>query len=260
MKTIYKVYENKYFNNLLLNLISVKYQDNASIENAEYYITLKNAHNYIDNPCITFKTMLYICSLLTECGLNDNTFTITTTDVRNKLSISDITYFESAIKYLSSICYDYKVNSSWHSCNIISSYTRSKGYFKVVIDDDFLSLLDRTKQFYQVPKCLLNSDIRYNKHSIFIANYILLHKRRNKGKRNENVVSIKELIKNCPILPKYEELSKEQRQVSRSIIKPFEMNLNFACKLLDMTWQYVDEPNNYIDFTRAKIVLECRYS
>ena len=45
--------------------------------------------------------------------------------------------------------------------------------------NEFMSLLNRTKQFYQVPKSLLNSDIRYYRNSVFMANYILLHQRRN---------------------------------------------------------------------------------
>ena len=39
-----------------------------------------------------------------------------------------------------------------------------------------------SQQFYQVNKSLLNSDVRYYRHSIFIGNYLLLHQRRNQGK------------------------------------------------------------------------------
>lgn len=113
--------------------------------------------------------MLYLCSLITECGLNEDSFVITSKDIQDKLSISDI---------------------------------------------------------------------RYYRHSIFIANYILLHKRRNKGKKNENTISVKELVKNCPLLPLYEDLDKEQRQVYRSIIKPFDTNLKNACMFLGLNYKY----------------------
>lgn len=256
--TIYNIYENKYFNNLLLNLVKVRNCENTNLESQEYYISLNNGCKMNDNPSITFKVMLYLCSLLTDSGLNENTFIITIQDMQNKLSISNTSYLDTSLNYLSNVSYDYKYHSNWYTCNIIASYSHCKGYFKVVIDNDFMTLLDRTKQFYQVPKSLLNSDIRYYKHSIFMANYILIHKRRNKGKQNENTIAVKELIKNSPLLPLYDDLKKEQRQVSRAIIKPFEANLNYACKLLDMSWHYIDEPNNYIDFMRAKIVLDSR--
>lgn len=222
---------------------------------------LSNANKQYDNPINTFKVMLYLVSLLTENGLNENTYIITCDEIHNKLSIGNINAFKGSLNYISSVSYDYKLykQSNWYSVdNIITSYTHSKGYFKVVFSDEFISLLNRTKQFYQVPKGLLNSDVRYYRHSIFIGNYILLHQRRNKGKANELVISVKELIKNCPILPLYEDLPKEQRQVYRSIIKPFESNLTFASNLLGFKWKYLDEPTNYIEFIRTKIILESR--
>lgn len=205
--------------------------------------------------------MLYLVSLLTENGLNENTFIITCDEIHNKLSIGNINAFKGSLNYISSVSYDYKLykQSNWYSVyNIITSYIHSKGYFKVVFSDEFISLLNRTKQFYQVPKGLLNSDVRYYRHSIFIGNYILLHQRRNKGKANELVISVKELIKNCPMLPLYEDLPKEQRQVHRSIIKPFESNLTFVCNLLGLKWEYLEKPTNYIEFIRTKITLESR--
>lgn len=56
--------------------------------------------------------MLYLCSLITKCGLCENTFNITKTDILDKLSISDVRYFEYSLIYLSSISFDYKVHSS----------------------------------------------------------------------------------------------------------------------------------------------------
>lgn len=181
--------------------------------------------------------MLYLVSLLTENGLNENTFIITSDKIHNKLSIGNVNVFKVSLNYISSVSYDYKLykQSNWYSVDtIITSYTHFKGYFKLGFSDEFISLLNRTKQFYQVPKGLLNSDVRYYRHSIFIGNYILLHQRRNKGKSNELVISVKELVKNCPLLSIYEKLPKEQRQVHRSIIKPFESNITFASNLLGL--------------------------
>ena len=140
------------------------------------------------------------------------------------------------------------------STNIINTYEHKRGYFKVIFDNEFLVLLSRTRQFYQIPKELLKIDIRYYKHSLFIGNYLYLHKRRNKGKKNENIISVKELIKNCPLLPKYEELDKKQRQVDRNIIKPFELNLNKLSKILNFNYSYLNgKPNNYNEFITNKI-------
>ena len=82
----------------------------------------------------------------------------------------------------------------------------------------------------------------------------MLHKRRNKGKKNENTISVKELVKNCPLLPLYKDLDKDQIQVCRSIIKTFDTNLKNACMFLGLNYKYDSEYNNYIDFTRTKII------
>ena len=162
--------------------------------------------------------MLYLCSILTDDGLNDNTFLITCNEISNKLGIANLITFKGSLDYLLSVGYDYKLysQSRWYSVDsIIVSYKQYRGHFEIIVNDEFINLLGKTRQFYQIPKLLLNSDIRYYKHSLFIANYILLHQRRNKGKKNENTISVKELLKNCPLMPLYNDLNPEQRQVKR---------------------------------------------
>jgi len=90
------------------------------------------AKKQCDNPLITFKVMLYLCSLLTENGLNEDTYTITCDDIQNKLSISNVKLFENSLLYLSSISFDYKVHSSWYACNILTSYKHFKDYYKTI--------------------------------------------------------------------------------------------------------------------------------
>lgn len=43
----------------------------------DYCISLNNANKQYDNPINTFKAMLYLCSLLTDNGLNEKTYIIT---------------------------------------------------------------------------------------------------------------------------------------------------------------------------------------
>lgn len=87
----------------MLNLIKVRYCENATIESQDFYIKLNNINKQCDNCIITFKVMLYICCLLTKDELNENMCIVTCDDIHNKLSISDVKYFECALTYLSSI-------------------------------------------------------------------------------------------------------------------------------------------------------------
>ena len=241
-------------------MVKVKYITDNTIDNEDFYLCLNNANRQYDNSSITLKVMLYLVNLLTDNGLNDNTYIISSNEIQERLSISNINLFKGSIDYISSLTFNYKldkINKWQYVDNIFSSYIQFKGYFKVVFSDEFITLLNRSKQFYQVPKSLLNSDIRYYRNSIFMANYILLHQRRNMRKDKEKyryTISVAKLLDNSPFIPLYEELDTRQRQVSKSIIKPFESNLNFACAILGKTWNYIDiEPTNYIEFIKAKI-------
>ena len=241
-------------------MVRVKYIADNTIDTEDFYLCLNNANRQYDNSSITFKVMLYLVSLLTDNGLNDNTCIISTDDIQRKLSISNINSFKGSLDYISSLTFNYKldkINKWQYVDNIFVSYTQFKGYFKVIFSDEFITLLDRSKQFYQIPKSLLNSDIRYYRNSVFMANYILLHQRRNMRQDKEkyrHTISVAKLLDNSPFIPKYEELDTRQRQVSKCIIKPFENNLNFACSLLGKVWHYIDEePTNYIEFVKAKI-------
>lgn len=240
-------------------MVKVKYITNNTIDSEDFYLCLNNANRQYDNSSITLKVMLYLVNLLTDNGLNDNTYIISSNEIQERLSISNINLFKGSIDYISSLTFNYKldkINKWQYVDNIFSSYIQFKGYFKVVFSDEFITLLNRSKQFYQVPKSLLNSDIRYYRNSIFMANYILLHQRRNMRKDKEKyryTISVAKLLDISPFIPNYDELDTRQRQVGRSIIKPFESNLTFACSLLGKVWNYVDKPTNYIEFIKAKI-------
>lgn len=240
----------------------MRHSPNYTIDTQDYYLTLNNPNKQYDNSNITLKVILYLSSILNEDGLNNNTHIIKTSDIKTDLNISNLTLFNASLDYISSLTFNYKLDKLNKWCyvdNIITTYTHNKGYYKIVFSDDFIILLNRTKQFYQIPKALLKSDIRYYRHSIFIANYILLHQRRNMRQdreKNRHTITIKKLLATCPLLPLYEDLDKEQRQVTRTILKPFENNLNYACKLLGKQWAYIDtEPTTYLDFLKVKITI-----
>lgn len=259
---MYKVYQNKYFNNLMLNIIKVSSCPNATIDTQDYYLALNNANRQYDNKNITLKVILYLCSILNDDGLNNNTHIIKTDDIKTDLNLTNLTLFNASLDYISSVTFNYKLDKINKWCyvdKIITNYTHNKGYYKITFSDEFIILLNRTKQYYQIPKELLKSDIRYYRHSIFMANYILLHQRRNMRQdkeKNKNTISVNKLLANCPLLPLYDELDREQRQVNRAIIKPFENNLNKACKILGKQWAYKDkEPSTYLDFLKAKITI-----
>lgn len=264
MKTIYKLYQNREFNPLLLNLISVRYAntdciDNSIVSTKDYSIILSNVSKQFANDSITLKLMLYLCSMLTECGLNQKNFSIPTSKLKEELVISKTYYIDMSLHYLSSISYEYQFAGQRYYTNILTSYEHKNGRYKVEFDEYLILLLNRNKWVYTIPKNLLKCDVRYYKHCIFLGNYLYLHQKINYTKKNKYVISIRQLLKVSPLIPSYDELPKDQRQVQRSIIKPFEKNLSYICNLLNIEWQYTDEMNNqYESFITNKIIIDCR--
>ena len=91
-------------------MVKVKHVANNTIDTENYYLFLNNANRQYDNSSITFKIMLYLVSLLTDNGLNDNTCISSTDDIQKKLSISNINSFKGSLDYISSLTFNYKLD------------------------------------------------------------------------------------------------------------------------------------------------------
>ena len=94
-------------------------------------------------------------------------------------------------------------------------------------------------------------------HSLFMGVRVLFHRQVNYSNKHKNIISVKEITKYCPLLPCYDDLN-ESKQVSRNILEPFKKNMNYMSELLNLTWQYENEPTTYNTFINDKIIFECR--
>ena len=83
------------------------------------------------------------------------------------------------------------------------------------------------------PVAILKASVgKENRNSYFIARKIAEHKYMNIGKKNENVISVKALLKAAPYLPTEEEVRNSDRHFDRRIITPFLNDLEVACEYL----------------------------
>ena len=256
---MYKIYQNKYSNNLIFNIIDVRYGNNDMIGNKtlsvkDSTITLSDSNLIYDNPNITYKLIFYLINTLTNDGLNNSTHTFYTKDIFNDLNLSKTKYIEASLNYLKNIQYTYKIVTNNVTTNIIDTYEKRRGYFKVTFSSGFIELLGKSRQYLELPKEVLKVNIKYYRHSLYITTYLFLHRRRNKGKPNESIISVKDLIKNIPTLPKYERLDRNQMQIKRSIITPLECNLNYIERFWGIDWSYTtQEVNDYREFITNKV-------
>ncbi len=269
---MYILYQNRYSNNLNLNLIKVKYADDRTILENDFAIRLSDDYISQANDLIVFKLHLFLAALVCQKQLKDEIVIIDTNTFENGLKIGKKRYLVNALDYLKHIefRYNYYISKNektnkWktevRTCKIVDDYDLSKGYVKVKLNADYIKLLGykiktcKERQYIELPSKFFELDIKNYKHSVYLAYYILLNKKRNYNNVRKNIVSVKELVKYCPTLKTYDDLD-EQKQVSRTIITPFKNNMDYLKNELGFEWDYANKGNTYLSFINNKIIFD----
>ncbi len=142
-------------------------------------------------------------------------------------------YFEKSIR---------GEGQSYSYFNIYGNFATIKnGIILFKFHDDFFVKL---KQYpiMPYPEELYRINPKRNPHSYFLGRKIVEHKNMNRGKANENIISVETLLKNCPLLPVYKDLDKSKGKIRERIMNPFERDMD---KLNDIfTWEYCHRYGN----------------
>jgi hypothetical protein len=85
-------------------------------------------------------------------------------------------------------------------------------------------------------RALFQVNPKYNPNSYNLGRRILEHKRINAGKKNENRIAVATLLKICLDIPRYDEVMKTDRAVTRRIIERFNRDLDALESIF--TWEY----------------------
>lgn len=110
--------------------------------------------------------------------------------------------------------------------------------------------------FMHFPREALTKSIKYNPYSYCLARKMAEHKRMNRGRPNENIISVKTLIEACPNFPTYQEVAAGNRGIAQRIIAPFERDMDALTETI--SWHYADiaeSPTDYASFIAATIVI-----
>lgn len=269
---MYFIYQNKYSNYLNLNLINVKYATDRIIINNDFGIKLSDNYTKQANDLIVYKLHLFLSAVVCQNQLKDKIVVIDTNTFQNGLKIGKKRYIVEALEYLKHIEFKYtyyirknEKTNEWQTeirqCKIVDDYVLSKGYVNVKLNADYIKLLGykiktcKERQYIELPSKFFTLDIKNYRHSVYLAYYILLNKKRNYSKARQNIVSIKELVKYCPTLKTYDKLGK-QKQVSRTIIEPFKNNMKYLATELGFKWNNTKEWQNYLSFINDTIVFD----
>jgi len=105
----------------------------------------------------------------------------------------------------------------------------------VRFDEDFLSIM-ADSPVMSIDLALFKVDKRRNPNAYYLGRKAHEHKNMNIGKRNEDIIAVKTLLKICPKIPTYEEVRASNRHFTDRIIEPFERDLKALSNIF--TWEY----------------------
>lgn len=118
-----------------------------------------------------------------------------------------------------------------------------RGVVSFVFSAEYMgAVLDRAAGRLPLDRLLLTTDEKNNPNSTPIGFKLSTHTYQNKGKTNENTLSVSRLLEFVNGIPSYEEVEKTDRAYTRRIIKPLERDLNHLLEIgfLDW-WEYCHE-------------------
>lgn len=123
----------------------------------------------------------------------------------------------------------------FHDVRLIDSKGIKKGVINVSFGGTFYNILmGYTVMPYPAQLWTLNG--KRNPNSFYLLRKIAEHKNMNVGKKNEDTIAVKTLLKVAPYIPSYEEVMAEDRAISRKIIEPFERDMDALSETL--SWEY----------------------
>lgn len=105
----------------------------------------------------------------------------------------------------------------------------------VKFDEDFLSIM-ADSPVMSIDLALFKVDKRRNPNAYYLGRKAHEHKNMNIGKRNEDIIAVKTLLRWCPKIPTYEEVKAGNRHYTDRIIEPFERDMKSLSNIF--TWEY----------------------
>lgn len=115
-----------------------------------------------------------------------------------------------------------------------SGIKRGQVYFKLG-ETFYKNFIKRGSYPMPYPESLFKIDTKRDATTYNLHYKALEHKNMNRGKKNENRISVRTLLNCCTELPTYEKI-KDTGRINKRIIEPFENALE---KIPDFSWHYI---------------------
>lgn len=191
----------------------------------------------------TYRLLDALTMQFTKNGSNSTLIQLPLTEYMDRCGLKDIKSARKQVKieldnlYRLSLEWNDKENGKnkdYAKTRICDSVGIKKGVIIFNLTLGFYSYLSKA-HIMPYPKQLYKIDAHHNPHSFYFLRKIAEHKNMNKGKTNEDIISVKTLLEAAPLLPKYNDLVRAGR-IKERIIEPFERDMD---NLEDtLTWEY----------------------
>ena len=126
-----------------------------------------------------------------------------------------------------------RTGAPYTDLKIIGTNSIRNGVAYAYFDVGFMQVLKHSS-LMPYPLLLWALDNNKNPNSYNLFRCILVHKQTNKGKPNQNIISVRTLLKHAPKIPAKDEV--KNRHISDRIIEPFERDMDALSPAL--SWHY----------------------
>ncbi len=182
-------------------------------------------------------------------GAEDGKITLSLKDYAAKCGLKSIRRTREQVRkdmatlYNISMHYSSKSNRAWDKDFYDMRICISKGIRRGIIEVELHPKLQEWLKQIPImpcPKQLLQLDVAHYPASYIFGRLFTERKNMNIGKRNEDIVTVKELLGAVTeFIPAKEEIPTERGQLRQRIIEPFERNMNHVADTLPgFTWGY----------------------
>lgn len=216
----------------------------ATIESESGDIVLKIKHyNDITDPrTSTYQLLDAITETLAETGRRSNVVELPLTEYMEKRGLKDRKETRKQVEEDLEIIFNSSISltesrngkeQNFLDMRICDAKGIKNGIISFSFGTTFFSLIKGYAVMYY-PEPLFKINGKRNPYSYPLGRKITEHKNMNAGKKNEDIIAVKTLLKACEGLPRKKDL--KSRQYKQLIIEPFERDLDALEDLL--SWEY----------------------
>lgn len=216
----------------------------ATIKSGDITLKIKHYSDISDPRTSTYQLLDLITETLTRTGAKDHIVELSLSEYMERRGLKDRKEARKQVVEDLETLYNASISltesrsgkeQSFLDMRICDAKGIKNGIISFSFGNVFFSLL-KGYAIMPYPAPLYKINGKRNPFSYQLGRKIAEHKNMNAGKKNEDIIAVKTLLKVCEGLPSKKEVASTDRHYLSRIIEPFERDLNALETML--TWEY----------------------